>query len=133
MLFFSYWLWPNPAGWSYQDTRVEVLLLLSFVLIASSFFIGRWRTKQKNPITRNLSSGWSTAALWFGLVSLVLTISRVEMIQFMSMRLLWALWFLVLVLYMFLQFVQFRRRHYTVLERTQVVDERDKYLPRKKR
>lgn len=71
-------------------------------------------------------------SFWFGIVGAILVASRVEMIQFMAMRLMWALWLLCLVLYAFIQFVQFRRKHYTVMQRTQVVDERDKYLPQSK-
>jgi hypothetical protein len=48
------------------------------------------------------------------------------------MRLLWAFWFLAFLLYVVLQFLSFRRRHYTVMERTTVIDEREKYLPKRK-
>lgn len=132
MQFFSYWFWPNPAGWYYTDTRVQALLGLCAAFVILSFVIGYWRRKVKNPMTKNLSRSWSSAAFWFGIVGAVLVASRVEMIQFMAMRLLWALWLLCLALYVFMQFVQFRRKHYTVLQRTQVVDERDKYLPKSK-
>ena len=108
------------------------LLALSIVLIVLSFVIGRVRHRIGNPITRSLMSGWPTAALWFGIVALFLTVSRVETIQFLSMRLLWAFWLLFLVLYVALQFLQFRRRHYTVVQKSHVIDERERYLPKRK-
>ncbi len=130
--FFSYWLWPNPAGWHYEDSRVMALLALSIGLIVLCFVIGRVRHRMKNPITRSLTAGWPTASLWFGIVALVLTVSRVETIQFLSMRLIWAFWLLSLGLYIFFQMLQFRRRHYTVIQQSQVIDEREKYLPKKR-
>jgi ABC-type bacteriocin/lantibiotic exporter with double-glycine peptidase domain len=48
------------------------------------------------------------------------------------MRLLWVLWVALAALYVFFQVLQFTRRHYTVAARTVVLDERAKYLPRKK-
>ena len=69
----------------------------------------------------------------FGIIGLVLVVSRVEDIQFIEMRFLWVLWALALVLYVVLQWFVFVRRHYTVVEKKQVVDIRDRYLPTKKR
>ncbi len=133
MQFLSYWLWPNPAGWHYEDGRVTALLVFSIVMIVLSFVVSRWRQSNKNPVTRSLSKGWPYAFFWFGFIALILTISRVETIQFLSMRLLWAVWFAFVVLYVFLQFIQFRRRHYTVVKQAHIVDEREKYLPKPKR
>ena len=130
--FFSYWLWPNPAEWHYGDYKIQVLLGVCVSLVIGSFLIGYWRRSLKNPITRKLSSSWASTAFWFGIIGCVLVISRVEMIQFLAMRVLWAVWFFLLLIFVLFQFVQFRRRHYTVMERVQVTDERDKYLPRKK-
>ncbi len=132
-LFFSYWLWPNPAGWHYNDQKVTIVLGVCAALIVLSFVIRFWRSKNVSPMTKSLSRSWSSASLWFGLSGLIFAVSRVETIQFLSMRLLWALWVLVLALYLVFQIIQFRRRHYTVMERIQIVDEREKYLPRKKR
>lgn len=133
MQFLSYWFWPNPAGWHYTDTRVMTLLVVAVVMIVLSFVIGRLRSGSKNPITRTLSKSWPLASFWFGFVALILTVSRVETIQFLSMRILWALWLVFLLLYVLLQFIQFQRRHYTVVKQAHVVDERDKYLPTRKR
>lgn len=131
-LFLSYWFWPNPAAWTYADTRVQGLLVMCLVFVVLSFALSFWRRSLSNHITKNLSKSWPSAILWFGIVGAVFVISRVEMIQFLSMRVMWALWFLLLLLYVGFQIVQFRRRHYTVMQRTQIVDERDKYLPRRK-
>lgn len=130
--FFSYWLWPNPAGWHYEDHRVIVLLTLSIGLILASFVLRHLRHRSSNSVTRSIMSGWPTASVWFGIVALVLTVSRVETIQFLSMRFLWAFWLLFIVLYVFIQFLQFRRRHYTVIQQSHVIDEREKYLPKRK-
>lgn len=130
--FLTYWVWPNPGGWHYNDTKITVALLLCGILILLSFVIRTWRTRLQSSITRTLTSGWSRAAFWFGVTGIVLIVSRVETIQFLAMRLLWFLWALALVLYLLFQLLQFRRRHYTLLKRVQVSDERDKYLPGKK-
>lgn len=132
MQFFSYWFWPNPAGWQYSDFRVQTLLAVCLGFVIVSFAISFWRRRLTNPVTKNLSKSWSSASFWFGVVGAVFVASRVEMIQFLAMRALWALWLLSLVLYVVFQVLSFRRRHYTVMERTQVVDERDKYLPKSK-
>lgn len=131
--FFSYWFWPNPAGWHYADTRVQVVLGVCAAFVVASFIVRFWRKSLKNHVTKQLTAGWPSALFWFGIVGLVLAVSRVETIQFMSMRILWAFWFLSLALYGVFQFINFSRRHYTVLQRAQVVDERDKYLPKKRR
>ncbi len=130
MKLFVYLFWPNPSGWHYTDSRVQIVLGVCFFLIVFSFAISYWRRTLKNPITKNLTKSWSSAAFWFGIVGAVLIASRVEMIQFMAMRAVLVLWFLCILLYIGFQFIQFRRRHYTVMQRTQVIDERDKYLPR---
>lgn len=85
-------------------------------------------------MTKVLSRSWSSAAIWFGLIGLVLTVSRVEQIQFFSMRVLWALWTCILVLYVLFQFWQFRRRHYTVQHMASTAPtEYERYLPKQKR
>lgn len=132
MPFLSYWFWPNPGGWHYTDSRVMTLMGVCVVLILLSFAIRLWRKRLTNSVTSKLSRSWSSAAFWFGLTGLFLAASRVETIQFLSMRSLWVLWLLCIVLYAFFQVIQFRRRHYTVLARTNVIDERDRYLPKRR-
>ncbi len=131
--FLTYWFWPNPGEWHYHDSQVASLVLVCVVMMILSFAVRHWRSTLQNPITRQLSSTWSSVLFWLAVVGLVLVVSRVEMIQFLAMRGLWALWALFFVLYAALQVLQFRRRHYTVIGRTQVIDERDKYLPRRKK
>ncbi len=129
----SHWFWPNPGGWSYGDVKVQAVLAACVALIALSFVISYWRKSVKNPVTRKLSSSWSAAAMTFGVLALVMAVSRVETIQFVSMRALWLVWALCLVLYVIFQLMAFRNRHYVVLEKQRTVDTRDKYLPRKKK
>ena len=131
--FLRYWFWPNPGNWHYHDTPVASIILLCVAMIVLSFAVKYWRSRQKNLMTKTLSAGWSSAIFWFGVIGLVLVISRVETIQFFSMRSLWALWVLCIALYVSFQVLSFRRRHYTVMERTNVTDEREKYLPKRKR
>ncbi len=131
--FFSQWFWPNPGGWHYADTKVQIVLAACVLLIALSFVLKYYRSRVKNPVTRKLSASWSGAAMTFGVIALVLTVSRVETIQFVSMRALWVVWALSLALYVALQFMAFRNRHYVVMEKRSTFDGRDKYLPRKKR
>jgi uncharacterized membrane protein len=129
----THWFWPNPGGWSYGDPKVQAVLAGCVLLIALSFGISYWRKSVKNPVTRKLSSSWSGTVLGFGIAALILAVSRVEIIQFISMRALWVVWALSFVLYGLFQLMAFRNRHYVVLEKKRTVDGRDKYLPRKKK
>jgi len=131
--FFGYIFWPNPAGWHYGDTKVQLVLGACVALILFTFVLRYWRSRIKNPMTRTLSSGWPTAAFSFGVVALVLAVSRVEQIQFVSMRFLWILWALVLGLYLLAQVIMFRRRHYVIIEKQYEVSVVEKYLPKRKR
>lgn len=131
--FLTYWFYPNPGNADYGNPKVQLLLALCVLLMAGAVGIRFWRNRQPNPITKKLSRSWAVASLWFGIVALVLTVSRVEQIQFFAMRFLWALWVIALVAYIILQVRVFRARHYQVLPRETVVDPRDPYLPGKKR
>ncbi len=127
-----YLFWPNPGLWNYSDPKVIAMLITCGVIVVGSFAVGLWRGKMQNPRTRSLSKSWPAAMLWFGIVGIVLIVCRVELIQFMAMRALWFLWLGLLILYVVIQLLVFRRRHYTVVAKTEVIDARDKYLPRKK-
>lgn len=131
--FFSYWFWPNPAGWQYGDQKVMALLAVCAGLVVASFLIRVWRSKLENGMTRTLTKSWPSFTFWFGVVGLVLVVSRVEMIQFIEMRALWVVWFLIGALFLAFQVVSFRRRHYVVVKQAHIVDEREKYLPKRKK
>lgn len=133
MSFLTYWFYPNPGNADYGNPKVLLLLALCVLMIAGSFGLSAWRNRQANPVTKKLSRSWAMAALWFGVVGLVLAVSRVEQIQFIAMRFLWVLWAGFLIAYVVLQVRIFRARHYQVLPRETVVDPRDAYLPGKKR
>jgi hypothetical protein len=130
--FLAYWLWPHLTGWDYGMPKIQAMLLVFALLIVFSFILRYWRNKLTNPITRNLTASWSSASFWFGLIGLILVVSRAEEIQFLAMRALWVVWAFCLVLYVVFQWIQFRRKHYVLLKRTEVTDERDRYLPKKK-
>lgn len=73
------------------------------------------------------------ASFWLGAVGIVLTVSRAEGIQFFSMRILWLTWGLTALIYIAFQMLKFQRRHYTIIEKKRTHDERDRYLPGRKR
>jgi hypothetical protein len=124
-----YFVWPNPGNASYTSPKVVALLLICAALILLSFIVKVWRARQINPVTRKLTSSWSGAIFWFGVVGLILVVARVEQIQFLAMRVLWIVWALVFALYLLLQARRWHLRHYEVLPRERVEDPREKYLP----
>lgn len=128
-----YLFWPNPGNTGYDNPKVMALIVLSFALIIGSFFLSRWRQKLTNQSLKKVSRSWSTASVWFGLIGLLLTISRVEQIQFLAMRFLWALWIVAAVVYVLLQIRIVHMRTYEVLPTVKSEDPRSKYLPKRKR
>lgn len=126
----SYWFWPHPGGLSYGDPRVLTLLAVCLLMIAASLVISLWRRRQENPVTRRLSRSWPRTLRWFGGAGIVLTVSRVEEIQFLAMRALWVVWGLTLTACVLFQVWRFRRRHYTVVKGRKEEDPRAKYLPK---
>jgi len=127
-----YFLWPNPGQLPYNDPKIVTFLCLAFGLILLSFVLGSWRRRLSNSVTKRLSRSWSTVSLWFGIIALVLIVSRAEQISYMSMRLWWAIWFFALLMYCFFQVRIFRARYYEKLPRKDIEDPRKKYLPNKK-
>ena len=133
MSFFSYLFWPRPPVVGYDNLKMQIVLLFCLGVVVSSFVIKRWRKKQLNPVTRKLSRSWRVAALWFGLIGLVLAVSRAEDISYLSMRFWWVVWACVLALYLFVQVRTFRVRHYQKLPTEHYDDPREKYLPKRKK
>ena len=134
MNILTYLFYPNPGHLTYGSTQILLLLALCGGLILLSFLIRIWRTRQTNAVTKRLSRSWSSVALWFGISGLVLTVSRVEKIQFIAMRFLWVIWAAVLILAVVLQYRMFRMRHYEVMPRKAAKDDPGaKYLPGKKK
>ncbi len=129
----SYVFYPNPGNASYTSASMLALMAMSLLLIAGYAGIRAWRNKQVNAVTKKLSKSWAVASLWFGIVGVVLVVSRVEEIQFLGMRFMWALWAVALAAYVFVQSRLYRARHYEVLPTVRVEDPRDSYLPGKKR
>lgn len=133
MPFLTYLFYPNPGQLTYSSPSVIALLIVCAGLVVLSFAIKYWRGRVQNAVTKKLSRAWSSISFWFGLVGLLLTVSRVEKIQFIAMRFMWVLWVLFLVLLVILQWRIFRARHYEVMPRVGKTDPRDQYLPGKKR
>ncbi|HLD32540.1 MAG TPA: hypothetical protein VJB10_03050 [Candidatus Peribacteraceae bacterium] len=133
MSFFSYVFWPRPPIVGYDNIKLQILLLLCSLCIVASFGIRHWRRRQQNPVTRKLSRSWAGAALWFGIVGLVLAVSRAEDISYVSMRFWWVLWACAFAFYLYVQVRLFRARHYEKLPAESIDDPRQKYLPRKKK
>lgn len=130
---FRYLFWPNPGFASYSDPDIIAGFVVCAGLLILSFGLALWRRKQGSSITRKLSSGWSSAAFWFGLAGIVMLVSRVEDIQFVAMRFLWVMWTVLLLLYVFVQVRRWRQRHYEVLPTVTTHDPRDPYLPKSKK
>lgn len=122
----------NPAGVSYGSTSMLFLFALCGGLIIASFALRAWRKNLSNPVTKKLSRSWSSAAFWFGLIGLVMTVCRIEQIQFLAMRFFWLLWVIAAVATLYFQYRQFKARHYKVLPRQSGADPRDRYLPKKR-
>lgn len=133
MQFLTYLFWPNPGIVPYDSSKVLIALALSALLMVASVVIGAVRRKSHNAVFKKLSSSWAPASFWFGFCGAILTVSRAEGIQFLSMRFLWVLWAVFLLLYIFFMWRHFRARHYTVMPRQVVNDPRDAYLPKRKK
>jgi hypothetical protein len=133
MSFLSYLFWPNPGVSSYSQPKVMALLALCALLIAAAVALKIWRRKQQNQILRRLSRSWASASAWFGLIGLFLLVSRVEGVQYISMRFWWVVWLLSAAAYVYVQWKKFTLRYYEVLPTEQRVDPMDKYLPRRKK
>lgn len=132
MSILSYLFWPNPGLSDYGNPRIAAALLFCFGLVVASFILRTWRAKA-TPQMRKIAKGWPTAAITFGLIGLLFVVSRVEGIQYISMRVWWIVWALSGLFYVWLQIKKFRARYYEVLPTQSVEDPRSKYLPRKKK
>lgn len=130
--FLIYLVWPNPGNATYASPRIAAILLLCGLLVLSSLVFPLLRHRGKNPVFKRLSRTWATAAFWFGLVGLILGVSRVEGVGFLAMRLWWVVWGIALAFYLFFQFRLFRLRYYQPLPREHTDDPRERYLPKKK-
>lgn len=129
----KYILWPNLGTTTYDNPKVLVLLGIAAGLMVLSFIVRFWRKRVQNSVTRKLSRSWSSASFWFGFVALILAVSRVEGISYVSMRLWWIVWVVMLVVYVFFQVKLFRMRHYEKIATEVLEDPRAKYLPKRKK
>lgn len=133
MSLLSYLFRPNPSDLAYGDSTAMLVIGACIALVILSFVIHIWRRKSANAMVRKLGKSWSSAAFWFGIVGLVLIVSRIENIQFVAMRFLWVLWAIAAILFAVAQLRIFRAKNYQVLPRVTVNDPRAAYLPEKKR
>ena len=134
MSILTYLFYPNPGRLTYGSTQIIVLFVVCGGLVLLSFAVRYWRKGLQSAVTKKLSKTWSSCAFWYGIVGLVLIVSRVEKIQFLAMRFAWVLWALAALATLFLQYRLFRMRHYEVLPRKVTTnDPRAKYMPGKKR
>lgn len=127
-----YLFWPNPGNAFYTSPKVVFLLLLCVGMLGGSLMVKVWRSRTRDAQKRTLSRSWSAALLWFGMVGLILTIARVEQIQFVAMRLWWVVWGVASATYLWFQAKNWHLRYYEVLRQAQMQDPREKYLPRPK-
>lgn len=134
MEYLTYIFYPNPGRLTYGSTQILILLAVCGGLVILSFAIRFWRRGLQSAITKKLSKSWSACSFWFGIVGLVLIVSRVEKIQFVAMRFAWVLWGIALLTTLFLQYRVFRMRHYEVLPRKATPDDPGaKYMPGKRK
>ena len=131
--FLVYLFWPNPANATYTSPKALALLAFCSLLILFSIVFHIWRKRTQSGVLRKLSRSWSVASFWFGVTGLIMIVSRVEQIQYLSMRFLWVLWVALAALTFFVQVRFFRARYYEVVPQASVQDPRDPYLPRKKK
>lgn len=131
--WLSYIFWPNPGNAHYDNPKVMALLVMCLLLVVASFALSRWRNGLANPSLKKVSKSWSGASFWFGVLGILLTVARVEQIQFLAMRFLWFIWFACAVLFVVAQVYVVRTRTYEVLPSHTPTDDRAKYLPKRKR
>src|SRR5688500_2011783 len=106
--FFVYLFWPNPGNAYYSSPKAVALLIVCALMVAGGVVLSRWRKKQGDQVMRKLSKTWPSAAIWFGLIGLVLVVARVEQIQYIAMRILWVVWGVAIVLYVLWQIKRWR-------------------------
>lgn len=122
----------NPTSVAhYSDWWVLALFGVALACIVGSFLLKAWHRKQQS-VTRKLSAGWSSVSFWFGIVALLLVVSRVERIQVLAMPFLWALWILAALAYIFIQWRKFRAKHYEIIPQA-ATSKADPYLVSGKR
>lgn len=126
-----YFFWATPPIADYASPKVIGLFLLAFLLIAGSYYLSYRMRKQEQAVLRKFGKSWSSAMFWFGIVALVLLLSRTEGISFLSMRFFWVLWVLAVIAYAYLQYRLFTRRYHVIVPSQVVEDPRDAYLPKK--
>lgn len=126
----SYWFYPNPGNVHYSSPKVLVIFGVCLVLLIASWGVSAWRRKQSGQ-TKKLSRSWPSAMRWFAIIGLVLTVSRVEHIQFLAMRFLWVVWGAAILIFIGFQVFIWKRKHYSVVKgEGSVEDPRAKYLPK---
>lgn len=125
MDLLSYLFWPNPGAVSYADPHPLIALALCGVFLLASLVLHCMRGR--------LVHNFARAALWFGLVGLLLVVARAEEIQYISMRFWWIVWGGSLLLYAVVQCRRARLLWYEVISSAVSPDLREKYLPHRKR
>jgi hypothetical protein len=131
MQLLTYLFWPNPGTGSYGSPKSIAILALCAVLIAGYFIIKMWRARQSSALKKKLSATWPAASMTFGVIGLILSVARIEGIQYIGMRAWWIVWALAAVAYVILQFRGYRRRYYEVLPAARISE--DPYIPKKKK
>jgi hypothetical protein len=117
VLFLRHFLSLNPTSVAhYSSPEILVMFALAAACFVAWFLLRRWHKKQQS-LTRKLSASWSIVSFWFGVVALLLIISRVERVQVMAAPFLWLFWAVGLLAYVFVQWRLFRAKHYEVLPR----------------
>ncbi len=121
-----------PGVLPYTHPLVVAMLALSALLFVCAFFVGRVRNGLSGTM-KKVSKSWGPLLCVFGVIGVILAVSRAEGITYFSMPFLAFLWALLLIVIFMLQFLLYRRRAYVILPQQRVEDPREKYLPKPKR
>jgi hypothetical protein len=92
MPILRYLFSPNPGVLTYSSASVQMLLVMSAALIAAAIVLRYMRPRFHSGSMKKLTASWGVACGWFGVTSALMTICRVEHIQFFAMRFLWVVW-----------------------------------------
>ena len=128
MKYLTYLFWPNPGVASYAHPALLLLLIFCISLIAAGMTL-RWLRVRMDTVTRKLTRSWPIFCIVFGATWCAFVISRVEGVQYLSMRFLWVIWIAALAFIIFLQWKLYRTQHYRIERVSRENSARDKYLP----
>lgn len=122
----------QPGSVSYGHPMAAAILCASLLAFAVGAVVRR-RQHSATGYARQGLKAWGTLLFVFGVIGVMLGVSRAENIVFLAMPFLQILWALLLAVSSVIHLSLLRKRSYTILPSARVVDPRDEYLPKKRR